>query len=241
MTAVSLHALWEGLCGLLWPPRCPACDAPSANSGEALGAFCAICAEALIPVMNPQCPICGLPYDGVGPAHPCRQCIVHPPPFSATRGVLEYGGPAAIACLRFKAGKAHLARPLGRLLQGLAREIPPMDLVVPVPLHRHRLAQRGYNQAALLAAPLARALAVPLLTRGLLRVRDTASQARLDAAGRKKNLQGAFSANTRLFSGARVLLVDDVVTTTATCRAASLALREAGAHEVQVACLLRAT
>jgi ComF family protein len=116
-----------------------------------------------------------------------------------------------------------------------------MDLVVPVPLHRRRLAKRGYNQAALLAASLAKALDIPLLTSGLIRVRDTGSQARLDAAARKKNLQGAFCANTRLFSGARVLLVDDVVTTTATCRAASLALRNAGAREVQVACLLRAT
>jgi len=109
--------------------------------------------------------------------------------------------------------------------------------VVPVPLHRRRLAERGFNQAALLGRPLARALGVPLVTGRLVRVRPTPPQAELAAAERRDNVRGAFALRRPLPD--RVLLVDDVRTTGATLAEAAQTLTDAG-HDVFTLTLARA-
>lgn len=114
----------------------------------------------------------------------------------------------------------------------IARALPEVDVVAPVPLHPRRLAERGYNQAALLASPVARGLRVPLVPRALTRVDDTPQQVMLDRAARLVNLEGAFSAARARVRGTRVLLVDDVRTTGATLDACTNVLREAGAIDV---------
>ena len=149
----------------------------------------------------------------------------------------SYGGAlvAAITSLKY-GGRVDRARPLSHLLLGAVaplRPVPPA-VVVPVPLHRTRLALRGYNHAALLAAPVARALGARFAPTALLRLRDTPAQATLRRSERLENVEGAFVARPggRPVAGERVLLVDDVKTTGATLAACALALREAGAAEV---------
>jgi len=131
------------------------------------------------------------------------------------------------------ASRSDLAAPLAELL---ARKATPLvgrfDAVVPIPLHRRRRRRRGFDQAALLADPVARALGLPLRRRWLLRSRDTAAQAGLDGPERRRSLLGAFRA-TAATQGKRLLIVDDVRTTGATFAAASEALLEAGADEVR--------
>jgi len=144
-----------------------------------------------------------------------------------------YGGPVAQAITRFKYGPVpELARPLGALLAAAARERAfSVDAVVPVPLHPTRLFERGFNQAALLARPVARALGVPLRARALARTRPTEKQAELDRSARLQNVRGAFRARRAM--GERVLLVDDVRTTGATQNACAEALRAAGCPRVE--------
>ena len=134
-------------------------------------------------------------------------------------------------------GQTDAAAPLGRLVgQAVSSELGgPWDAVVPVPLARARRLERGYNQAEVLAAGVARELGVPLRAGALVRTRATRSQARLDADARRANVDGAFAAPERL-DGLRVLAVDDVLTTGATLAAATAALRAAGA-EVDAAVL----
>jgi ComF family protein len=140
---------------------------------------------------------------------------------------------AALRRLKYEE-RPDLARPLGHLLRRAARDADlGADVVVPVPLHPRRLADRGFNQAALLAAEVAEELQVPLVTRALARGRDTAQQAMLDRAGRLENLTGAFSAlNAASIRGRRVVLIDDVMTTGATLTACAEALLGAGAGSV---------
>ena len=144
------------------------------------------------------------------------------------------------------------ARPLGRMLAEaiaqLAGEAPAELLVVPVPLHRLKYAQRGFNQARLLAGEALEFLRkshpkwrLTLAASTLMRLRATASQAGLTPRQRRLNLKGAFSvSDAKQVAGRDVLLIDDILTTGATARAAAKALVDAGAASVWVATLARA-
>ncbi len=143
-------------------------------------------------------------------------------------GYLE--GALQTAIHRFKYSNLRpLAAPLGKLASDyLIGHRLPVDTVVPVPLHSRRLRERGYNQAALLAAEIGRAVQMTVAEDVLQRVRSTAPQVGLNAAQRRKNVRGAFQCANTSLKDRNVLLVDDVCTTGATMESCSIALREAG-------------
>ena len=223
------------LLDLVFPPRCPACDVLL----EATGPFCATCSLAAEPVPEPHCRTCAEPRVA-GPV--CPRCVQHPPPFSRTVAAFVHEGPVARAIHRFKyEDQPLLARPLAAALAAAVRrlELDPGTRLVPVPLHGARFRARRYDQAALLAAAVGRNLRIPVAWSALLRVRATLRQVGLTDAQREANVSGAFRAVGPL-RRARLVLVDDVVTTGATARAAASALRHAGAADVQVLVLARA-
>ena len=203
-----------GLLELLAPGRCPGCDGKSANY-----AFCAACSPLLERVEGAD-----------------RET---PVPLAAA-GYL-YCGPLADAIVRLKyGGRTELAPVLGGLLvEAALGHAGHVDRVLPVPLHPARLRARGFNQSALLAAPLARALGVPLDVSGLARVRHTREQAGLSRKGRSHNLDGAFAVRGSRRAD-RVLVVDDVRTTGATLASAASALTASGCVEVLTFALARA-
>jgi ComF family protein len=154
-----------------------------------------------------------------------------------------FAGAIAVALRRLKyESRPDLAGPLGRLLCGVIRRGGlGADVVVPVPLHPKRLADRGYNQAALLGRAAARALSVPLAARALVRIRHTPQQAHLGREARLGNVVNAFHVrDPAAVRGLHVLLVDDVVTTGSTLGACTAALLAAGAASVQMLAVARA-
>jgi ComF family protein len=163
----------------------------------------------------------------------CNACATLIDRMESRGAVFEYGGPVANAIQRFKyEGHSELGGILGSVMvEGASHWARRVDAVVPVPLHWRRRRARGYDQAALLARPVAISLGVPALLRGLRRLRNTPSQVDLPHAERQRNVAGAF-APWRLRGVRRVLLVDDVRTTGATLRAASDALKAGGVSEV---------
>jgi ComF family protein len=163
----------------------------------------------------------------------CPSCACTLVPAKTDDAAFEYGGAIARAITKMKyADRPDLARPLGAALLRIAARLPAVDAVTPVPLHPKRLAERGFNQAALLAAPLARMLEVPYVPRAIVRSRDTPRQAELDREARRLNVVGAFTADPDRVCGRRWLLVDDVRTTGATLAACARALKTAGAANV---------
>jgi len=155
----------------------------------------------------------------------------------------DFAGPIREAVHRLKYGaRPDLAVSLGELMNhALGSLLPRVDVVVPVPLHPLRLTSRGYNQAALLAAPLARGLGVPLSVRVVSRVAFVAAQARLNREQRDVNVHGAFAVpRPARARGKHILLVDDVVTTGSTFDACRAVLLEAGASAVTCVALARA-
>jgi ComF family protein len=183
----------------------------------------------------PACARCGLP----GPDPICGACLAHPPAFDRVRAGGPFGGPLADAVRELKyRDRPALARPLGRWLAARV-PLPAGAALVPVPLARGRRVARGYDQATLLAARLAREARLPLLGGALRRVRETAPQVGRSRAERARNVAGAFAASP-LVRGRTLVLVDDVVTTGATADACARALKEAGAARVEVVALGRA-
>lgn len=211
----------------LSPQRCLVCREASEAPGARL---CRAC-DAALPWNPTACARCALPLPVATDA--CGDCLQCPPPVAATRAAFLYAAPVDRLLPRLKFHRDLAAGRLlaARMAEAFARAPRPQALV-PVPLHRSRLRQRGYDQALELARPLARHLGIALREDLLLRRRDTAAQSRLDAAARKRNLRGAFVVPQQHALPAHVALVDDVMTTGATLHAAALALRRAGVARV---------
>lgn len=142
--------------------------------------------------------------------------------------------------LKFHAALHHAPLFVHALTLAVTRDRAPRpDVIIPLPLHRNRLKERGFNQASEVARPLARALSLPLDTKTLVRLKDTPPQHRLSAPLRATNLAGAFAC-TQSLAGAHVVVVDDVMTTGHTLKAAALTLMTAGATRVDAWCFARA-
>ena len=173
----------------------------------------------------------------------CGACVRQPPPLDLCFAAVDYAFPWSQLVGRFKfRGEPGWAATLARRMAdipGVAGELAQADLVLPMPLARARLAERGFNQAWLLARRRAAAKADPLL---LLRLRETGSQTALDRAARRRNVEGAFGLEplrAQAVRGRRVLLVDDVMTSGASLHAAAGVLRQAGAARVSAVVLAR--
>jgi ComF family protein len=170
----------------------------------------------------------------------CDRCLRTPPPQVATCAATAYRFPLDQLLPRFKFhGDLAAGALLARLLAEAAVAAARPDAIVPVPLHRSRLRERGYDQALELARPVARSLALPLLPHGLRRIRATAAQSELDAAARRRNLSAAFAAGSDPLP-AHVALVDDVMTTGSTLAEAAGTLRRAGVARVDLWVVARA-
>ena len=212
-----------------WRPRCLGCGEP----GLATHDLCPAC-RARLPWNRSACPSCALPLAVAGATgSPCPRCRRQPPPLRFALCPFLYAAPLDRWLPRFKFHRDFAA---GRLLSQLMLEAcasaPRPLALVPIPLYRARLRQRGYDQALELAKPLARGLALPLRHDLLLRRRATAPQSELHAGDRQRNLRGAFAARQAPNVPAHVALVDDVMTTGATLHAAADALHRAGVARV---------
>jgi len=229
------------LVDLVFPPRCPACAVRTAHV-----ALCAACVGAIVAAGSPLCLICGECFAGAGPDHLCSRCARRPPYFHRARACAVYGrdraSPLIDALHRFKYERdVTLAPILGAYLSDRCPLPVDHDVIVPVPLDLTRLRWRGFNQAAMLAAALARRTGRPIAPRALTRCRLTAPQVGLGEEERRRNVADAFAVrDCRSIEDTRVLLVDDVMTTGTTVNECAKMLRRAGAIAVDVVVLARA-
>jgi ComF family protein len=207
------------------PQRCALCAGSSA--GEVI---CPACTRQL-PRLGAACPVCALPTPKAGT---CLRCLRHPPPWTCAHAAFTYAFPIdrLVHALKYR-GELALAGWFGKTLADVlcaSAELP--DTLVAVPLAPARQRERGFNQAREIARTTAHHLRLPCVD-ALTRLRSTTPQAALPWDARAANVRGSFAC-TRDVRGARLALLDDVMTTGATLRAAALALRDAGAARVDI-------
>ena len=213
---------------LLAPQNCVVCGGIVINRD--LSQVCQDCFSSLGPLHEPVCQVCGKPLPGgkYSIADTCGECRSDPPQFDQARAWGPYEGDLRKILLEFKyAGLKTLAGPLSELLCGTIESgfNVPFDWIAPVPLHRNRLRERGYDQALLLARKVSRKTGIPIL-RGLRRIRETRPQYGLSSRERRENTKGAFSlSDTTRLNKPSILVLDDVFTTGSTTSSISKCLK----------------
>ena len=220
----------EAALALVFPATCAVCQSQGSFLHEG-------CESALPRLGMPFCSICA----GPGRARICSRCVEEPPAYERITAPYLMAGPVRELVYSLKYRNVRASAPdLGRLL-AIYLESQPIsaDLAVPVPLHKRRERERGYNQSALLAKELSKRTGIQVAQDLLRRTRDTAPQVSLTSPEeRRRNIEGTFECAGDV-AGLRVLLVDDVVTTGSTMSACAAPLIEAGAVAVRGLALAR--
>ncbi len=230
MLMADSYKHFEVLANLFYPQYCVAC------SRRASDVLCRACFEALPLVGRPSCERCGAP--AAFEVYGCNECRDRDFGFDGARAPLRYAGTGQelVHALKYGGYLRVVEKVMAPLMAGSLDGAERFDGVVPVPLHRSRLARRGFNQAELMARSVAKKINAPILDK-IKVVRRTRDQVELSAGERRANVAGAYASRGPV--AGRILLVDDVFTTGATLSECAGVLRKAGAGEVYALTLCR--
>lgn len=219
---------------LFWPEVCPFCGKVSAQG------ICGECRKKTdrLKVREPKCMKCGKPVKDAEQEY-CRDCLDARHEYDRGAALWVHKPPVNMSVYQFK---FHNQRNFGSFYaKEMAAEYGEalaewgIDIIIPVPLYPGKYKKRGYNQAAVLARELGKALDIPVEERLLKRIRETAPQKNLTPRKRRQNLNGAFSVEKRrrvFLKNRSVLLTDDIYTTGSTVDEAAKTLKKAGAEKV---------
>ena len=233
-TRITYHlfrSFWIGL-DWLFPPVCGGCGTKGTR-------WCKVCQKNVKAINEPTCDVCGLPQKVAGL---CARCANKRPEFKMLRSWAAFEDPVQVALHRLKYRRdIGLGDALSSQISEFVTQLEwPIDMIIPIPLGKKRLRERGYNQVAMIAMPLSMQLGVAYMPIALSRARETRSQVGLSAVERQENVRDAFVATPLKVGGRTVLLIDDVSTTGATLSSAAGALFQSGAKDVYAITIARA-
>ena len=220
-----LDSLRRTALDLLFPCWCLGC-------GKEGSLICPSCRRKLPAINSPTCPRCGIPQTG---GIICSACSNHRHDIDGIRSPFRFEAVVrqAIHQLKYRNLRA-ITEPLAELLSNYLDAHPiPGEVLVPVPLHRRRLRERGYNQSELLAIELGKIVKLPVIADCIIRNKHTSTQARAaSVAERRNNVSNAFTCRNHSLQNKKIILIDDVATSGATLNACAATLKTAGAVSV---------
>lgn len=232
-----LLSITHSLQNIIYPPRCLICDGVGARNRD----LCEACGQAL-PWIKKACSQCALPLpDDVSENLICGRCLKKKPFFDDSVSVFSYEEEIVGLThqLKFHDNLA-VSRLFGSwLVDAVVPKMDKPDCLLPVPLHKRRLRQRGFNQSIEISRSLKKAWDIPVETKLVRRVRETQSQTGLDAKQRRRNIRGAFEVCSKINYN-HVVIVDDVVTTGSTVNELARILKRHGVKKVSVFSIARA-
>ncbi len=223
----------------LYPAQCRVCEKQLGL--ESVPYMCETCWHDIPLIEPPWCEMCGIPNT----EDVCNECATTPPPYGKLRTIAFYESALQQAVHLFKFEKrTSLAKPLAQLtIEHFPDDcdIAEYDFILPIPIHKKRLRERGFNQATLIANEIAKTTGIQVVTDALVRYRNTSPQSSLDREARQTNIVGAFELQKKeVVRNKRILVLDDVYTTGATVREAVKVLWDADPAEIDVLTLARA-
>jgi ComF family protein len=220
------HFFWK-MMDWIYPPACPGC--------QALGfRFCPDCQSQINYLHDPICSKCGQPVSDSREKY-CSSCVEHEPGFTKLQSVTIYDGAIRSAILQMKFNQDFgISEFLGEKITDLFLDQLQWDIdfIVPVPLSKERQKSRGFNQSYRLALPLSLRTRLPIKCDALNRTVNTLTQSDLPKHERLSNVKNAFSSKVNYVQGKKILIIDDVATTSSTISACSIALLDNGAKAV---------
>lgn len=224
------HEIFEKSLNYFMPPHCILCGGKGFENRD----LCAAC-YAELPLNTPRCFQCASDIVGKNGTGLCIHCLENPPAFDETLAPFVHQSSIRYLILQLKFHRHYpSARLLGTLLADYLQKTAELpDCIIPVPLHKNRYRERGFNQSIELSRILSKQLNVPLDINSCVRHRDTAHQIGLNALQRSENIKKAFLVS-KTFKAKHVALVDDVMTTGSTVHEIAEALKMAGCHRVQI-------
>lgn len=240
--SLKYMGIMAAIINVILPPRCIF----TGDTVDAQGTISPSAWASLAFISTPYCAACGFPFEfEAGDADAlCAACLKEPPVFDKGRSALRYDDASRDFILGFKHGdRMHAVTSMVPWLKMAGAEFwEEADVIVPVPLHRWRLMRRRYNQAAVMAIAMAKAMGKGSVPDALIRTRSTPSQGHLKAREREANVKSAFVVRDKrrnLIVGKNIILIDDVYTTGSTVSECAKALRQAGAQKIFVLTLAR--
>ena len=229
--ALNIGRLARWILDFALPPRCAGCGTIVSD----VHSFCPECWKRIEFLGAGGCVTCGTPLQATE-SETCAACLARPPRIHRTRAAVVYDELTRSLALRLKYGrKVAIAKTMARYMAPLVGSQPDGALLVPVPLHRGRLWQRGFNQSAIVARELSRCTGIESNPAILRRIKRTPPLKGMSLQQRRRAVAGAFRVDdASMVDGRTVILVDDVLTTGSTANACARELRRAGAARVEL-------
>lgn len=230
LSYLAYRSIW-GMLDLMFPPVCGGC-------GKEGSGWCGDCQNKVQVLNGNLCEVCGLPQDG---SSVCNSCIADRPHYRALRAWAVFDNPVRKALHSLKYHRnISMGLSLAEHMSGFVKDLNwTIDMVIPIPLGRQRMKERGYNQVAMIAKPLALSLEIQYTPDQLWRSKETRTQVGLSSVERKENVRSAFAAGKGV-AGKSVLVMDDVSTTGSTLSSSAEALFASGAKDVFALTVARA-
>ncbi|MEW6455952.1 MAG: ComF family protein [Acidobacteriota bacterium] len=227
---------------LVYPSKCKICNSPLGNYYEK--AICNNCYQNLKPFRGPCCILCGKPFRAPYSFHFCSDCLKEKPPFKIHRSAGLYDGTLKELILLFKFRKIKsLGGKLALFLYNSTKidiNFSEIDFIIPVPLHKKRLKERGFNQSELISKEINRMVNKKILNDVLVKRKNTIPQTLIDFNERKRNIHGAFQLkNAEVIKDKNILLVDDVYTTGSTIFECAKTLLKGNPKSISIITLAR--